>query len=1538
MFTQEVEYEVLVSCVDEDRGWSEKLVKRLRKQGITTQLNGQRIPISQQLRSWINGQASNGQKLIAVGSQHYLYDQSSRQLIEDFCQQQVFRLAGERLLIPILLNRFQLPHGFTDLPPIDFSNHKDNDLRFRQLLEALDWQSKSTDDFISTPQRILSLFLEQKEVNHKEGFADQLAKLYGLLDFEVDHVQKFDDSTCELLLSKTEAGFHSTRAVECHESALSPTIASQVIGRYRQTPDVQRIVVTSKAVSSDLKETLLKEARINTVLYTDLLFELAPMKDYAKKVIDDFHRWRADNWDNNDWFIRPDVTTDKNKSRKLAMKHIANWLGDKGTKHLAILGDLGTGKTTLVRFLAYELAKAFLADPLRHPAPVFIELNEDMRKEVALNSIIIKHFDQMEVPLPSIKRFEHLVKTGRIILLFDAFDEMADRLHDEEVKKRNLEQLLKPSQYGGKVLITSRTHYFKDYSQQVKLLGDKAEFIYLSPFTEDQAQEYLARARPATKDEDWQLIKSIYSLTELIRRPLFLHMVVKSLSTSIQHNKLDSAKLYSVYVNSWIDREMKKGRRLGGETKIRLMEDIAWWMWSEERIGVHHEEVMAYAERVVSANRAHFGDEGIEVVTGEIGTASFLNRNKNNFSFVDKSFKEYFVARKIHKSLIHTDGRASLEEALKVRPLELEIIFFVTQIDENDQMRQILRDILTRDYTPQISENALRILYWSARIQNGMMDAIRDPAILRGLLAERLPPGARLSGAKLNNIELEAVDISGANLSGADLTGANLKSARLYDINLRRANLTQVNLDKAMITRCDLREAVLNKATVIDAKLLWCDFNGILHHEIVFKPESVENTKGLSGIDRLRPIDLRPVLQCAHSAGVNAVACSPDGKLCASGGSDGLIVIHRIEDGRVLQVIEAHRGRVTSLGFSPNGVSVVSGGEDSMVKVCSINEGSLVRTLKGHTRAVRSVSFSHNGDFIASGADDKEVRLWGTDGGQTERIYPGHTTAVNAVGFSVDDKLIASGSSDGSVRLWETGSGLLKKMITLPSDRYTQLKAGINCLDFSPDGKSLATGGDDTDVRLWSIDDGQILRRFEGHRDVVRTVRFSPNGKWLVSAGHDTTIRLWNLTNANKQRLFEGHKDIVKTVGFTPDGTSVISGADDRYVRIWNFHDGRLLRELEGHNGALLTIDLSMDGMSLAGGDNDGCVHIWSATGHHPPRIFKGHTARISSVNFSPDGKILASGSLDRCVRLWDTRDGSQLHLLKGHIGEVMSVHFSPNGQLLASGGADHSVRLWSPNSGQPLFVLGGEQDVTRGVRFWPHGHKDQVNTVCFSSDGKLLATGGEDKIVRIWTVENGQTLRLRREFPGHTNGITTVAFSPNCDILASAGKDLTIRLWEVSSGQCLDVLPGHEARINAVRFSKDGEKLASASRDGKVKVWLVKGERLPPQRLEGHLGEVHSIAFMHNENYLVAAGSAGRLQIWDLKNKMTLIYRYSFSSEAWVDIIPDGYFNANELGRNKICYTQQGTTNSYTAEQLAMEFFSPDAIRIALELTCKMT
>jgi tetratricopeptide (TPR) repeat protein len=161
---------------------------------------------------------------------------------------------------------------------------------------------------------------------------------------------------------------------------------------------------------------------------------------------------------------------------------------------------------------------------------------------------------------------------------------------------------------------------------------------------------------------------------------------------------------------------------------------------------------------------------------------------------------------------------------------------------------------------------------------------------------------------------------------------------------------------------------------------------------------------------------------------------------------------------------------------------------------------------------------------------------------------------------------------------------------------------------------------------------------------------------------------------------------------------------------------------------------------------------------------------------------------------------------LHGHPNKVNSVAFSPEGKILASGSRDGTLILWDVAERQPLG-----QPLT--------AHKREVMSLAFSPDGKILASGSGDNTVILWDVAERQP--LGQPLTAHKREVMSLAFSPDGKTLASGNRDGSLILWDVAERQRLGrPLAGHTASVYSVAFSPDGKTLVSGSEDSSIILW----------------------------------------------------------------------------------------------------------------------
>ena len=1090
------------------------------------------------------------------------------------------------------------------------------------------------------------------------------------------------------------------------------------------------------------------------------------------------------------------------ESRGWIEGYIDQWLDDPAKEHVSVLGEFGTGKTWFVLHYAWvklqEYKKSKKTGCRRSRLPIVIRLR-DYTKVANIESLFSDFFfNQYEIPLQGYSAFEQLNKMGKLLLIFDGFDEMAARVNRQQMVNQfwELARVVVP---GSKVILTCRTEHFPEAREGRRLLGaeieastkaltiesPRFEVLELEKLDDDQLRKVLSFQ---TSEEMIEKVMGNPQLLDLARRPVMAELVIEAMPEIESGKPIDLARVYLYAVQRKMERDIKSERTFTSMAdKLYFLAELSWEMLATNSMSLNYRD---FPDRL----RKLFGtavqkEKDLDYWHYDMMGQSMLIRNSDgDYTPAHRSLLEFFVAYRLVAMLgvmdadfmtvaVRSDSQLDSSVAAKVYEWK---DYFQHQLDAQGE-------ILPMAQISSFGQESLVEIYQALQ-GSPLAKAVLDlaiPMLDAGTVRDRLLDLVRTTRGKktigeagyvgTNAIELLLGQQPYA-LDGADLSGVVLRNLNLMNRSLRQTDLSGSTLAGVAFNR------VLSAVSAV-----------------AYSPDGTRMAIG-DRAGRLQVWDAETsevlLLWEGHSATVWSVVYSSDGRTIASGGEDKTVKVWDAVTGELLQTSEEHLEQVNSVACSPDGKTIASVSVDKTVKVWDRVTGKLLQILKGHSGAVMSVVYSPDGKTIASGSDDKTVKVWDGVAGELLQTLEGHSGRIFCVVYSPNGTSIASSSLDKTVKVWDRLTGELLR--TLEGHSGT-----VMSVVYSPDGKTIASGGDDKTVKVWDVSTGLLLRTLEGHSNWIFSVVYSPDGKTIASGSYDKTVKVWDVSTGFLLRTLEENSNMISCVVCSPDGKSLISGGSDGTLKVWDVSTGILLRTLEGDADWVYSVIYSPDGQSIASCSDDGMVKVWDVFTGTLLQTLKGHSSMVTTIVYSPDGKLIASGSDDETVKVWDTSTGKLLRTLEAHSTMVLSVVYSPDGKLMVTGSHDEPVKVWDASTGKLLRTF--------------EGYSDSVYSVMYSPDGKSIATGSSDKTVKIWNSLSGALLRI---LEGHSNEVYAAVYSPDGNSIVSCAADNTIKLWNVESGELLRTLEEHSDSVSSVVYSSDGTSIVSGSQDGTVRIW----------------------------------------------------------------------------------------------------------------------
>lgn len=500
-------------------------------------------------------------------------------------------------------------------------------------------------------------------------FEDYVATLLRLFGYTVQQNVSVSGSQIDIR-AMVELPTHSdTLLVECkaHERALGVDAVRAFYALIADAPaDTRGLFVSTNDFTSDAKKFAEDKRRITVTSVRDLERKVIDPSHYLRKLVETFPEAEVAHM-----YVPLKCVDEASQTHSSGEQAILDSLQNEDVSFIALLGEYGSGKTTLIGRVEYRLAATYVSQRLgRIPLRVNLgEYTKAFNLRQLITDILVHRFG---VRNPQYELFEELNRQGKLLLLFDGFDEMSTKV-DDTVVRENFFEIQRLCTGAAKVILSCRSSFFRDREQQDDVLRVRKDSLretiegsetpgtkrlILLPLSWDQIEaivfkreKYLSRRATARLDANAVLgkIRNTYNLAELAQRPFLLEMILRSVPhMGRSARSLTPGVLYEIYTDRWVERDRERGRTLATPAQRKYFaEELAYEMYRNGQVFLHWRRIPEWID-----SRIGVPDKHKDYYDYDVRACNYLSRNEAGFyGFAHRSFMEFFTACRLLRVL-----------------------------------------------------------------------------------------------------------------------------------------------------------------------------------------------------------------------------------------------------------------------------------------------------------------------------------------------------------------------------------------------------------------------------------------------------------------------------------------------------------------------------------------------------------------------------------------------------------------------------------------------------------------------------------------------------------------------------------------------------------------------------------------------------------------------------------------------------------------------------------------------------------------------
>ncbi|KAK8218264.1 WD40-repeat-containing domain protein [Phyllosticta capitalensis] len=652
----------------------------------------------------------------------------------------------------------------------------------------------------------------------------------------------------------------------------------------------------------------------------------------------------------------------------------------------------------------------------------------------------------------------------------------------------------------------------------------------------------------------------------------------------------------------------------------------------------------------------------------------------------------------------------------------------------------------------------------------------------------------------------------------------------------------------------------------------------------------------------------------ACSAEVTAIAQSKtDPDVFAVGYADGSIRVWDSKTSSLLISFNGHKSAVTHLTFDDSGVRLASGSKDTDIIVWDlVGEVGLFK-LRGHKDQITGLQFlrvspDDNGDedempavtdegpvFLLSTSKDALIKIWDVN---SQHCIETHVAQTNgecwALGVSPDYNGCITAGNDGELKIWAIDQEGLrnasKQVDEIADSRFLIDRGTLNRqgkdrtlgIRFHPRLDYIAIHGSEKAVEIWRIRSDEEVQKSLARKKKRRKEKLKEKGGDVDMTDADDAVSV-SVADIFTPYVIVRTGGKVRSVEWTGRGSKALQllvattnnlledytiPTKERTKKASKEEPPEYSRQysvdLPGHRTDVRAMALSSDDRMLASASS-GSLKIWNVKTQTCLRTLECGYALCCA--FLPGDKIVVVGTKTGEIELFDIASSQLVDTVQAHDGAVWTLDLHPDGKSVVTGSADKTAKFWTFEIVQE--EIPGTKRTTPKLKL-VHSRTLKVNddilSLCFSADSRLLAVATLDNTVKVFFVDS---LKLFLNLYGHKLPVLNMSISSDSKLIATCSADKNVRLWGLDFGDCHKSFFAHQDSIMQVSFiphpvSRDeGHFFFSASKDRTIKTW--DGDKFEQiQKLDGHHGEIWAMVVSRTGDFFVTASHDKSIRVWN--------------------------------------------------------------------------